>query len=304
LPRTTFDALLLEASARAGAEVREQVVVDDLIFDSHGAVAGVAVREPANGRREMLRAKIVIGADGLNSIVARKLGLAWRGVPRRIAYTAHVADVAGVRDFGELHVSRSGYVGLGPIGGGVTTVALVLPLASSRSSRAQQHEQFFAELEGFPGLKGRFDPERLTRPILVTGPFARSSRRSVAPEGGALLVGDAADFFDPFTGQGIYSALRGAELASRVVIAALERGVSFTAHTLEPYRRLRRKTFATKWILERLIGLGVGSPAVTDRVVSRLERRPDLADLMVGATGNFVPAGAVLRPRVLARLLI
>jgi len=54
---------------------------------------------------------------------------------------------------------------------------------------------------------------------MATGPFARWSRRAAAP--GAVLVGDAADFFDPFTGQGIYSALRGAELAAECLIPAL-----------------------------------------------------------------------------------
>ena len=56
-------------------------------------------------------------------------------------------------------------------------------------------------------------------------------------------------------------------------------------------------------MLERLIGLGVGWPALADRVVERLARRPALADLLVGATGNFVPARRVLAPTVLAQLL-
>ena len=120
--------------------------------------------------------------------------------------------------------------------------------------------------------------------------------------GGALLVGDAADFFDPFTGQGIYSALRGAELAADVLLPALDRSAPLTHATLAPYAAARRATFAGKWVLERLIGLGVGWPALTNRVVGRLARRPDLADLVVGATGNFVPARRVLSPGVLAQL--
>jgi len=56
-------------------------------------------------------------------------------------------------------------------------------------------------------------------------------------------------------------------------------------------------------VLERLIGLGVGWPALTDRVVGRLARRPDLADLLVGATGNFVPARRVLAPRLLTQFV-
>jgi flavin-dependent dehydrogenase len=137
--------------------------------------------------------------------------------------------------------------------------------------------------------------------VLVTGPFARWSRRTTAE--GALLVGDAADFFDPFTGQGIYAALRGAELAADTLIPALAADGPVTAEALAPYRRARRGAFLGKWTLERLIGLGVGWPALAERVIERLARRPALADLLVGATGNFVPARAALRPGVLARLI-
>jgi len=72
---------------------------------------------------------------------------------------------------------------------------------------------------------------------------------------------------------------------------------------LQGYARARRRAFAGKWLLERLIGIGVGWPALTDRVVRRLARRPDLADLLVGATGNYIPAARVLAPSFLARLL-
>ena len=307
LARATFDTILLCAAERAGAVVREGVTVEDLVFED-GAVAGVVGRS-GNGKRETARARVVVGADGLRSVVARRLGLARASLPRRIAFTAHVADVAGVDELGELHVSERGYVGLGPIGGGITTVALVVPLAALRRGREDGgpslRASFFAELERFPGLAGRFDARRLVRDVLATGPFARRSRRSVANGGGALLVGDAADFFDPFTGQGIYSALAGAELAAACLLPALARGASepIPAGKLQPYTRARRREFAGKWLFERLIGLGVGWPALTDRVVRRLARRPDLADLVVGAAGNIVPARRVLDPSVLAQLL-
>src|SRR5204862_8236110 len=161
----------------------------------------------------------------LGSIVARRLGAVHTFGPRRVAFTAHVADVRGVHELGEMHVGRPGYVGLGPIGNGVTTVALVVPL-----TEASRGERFFAELDRFPGIAGRFDARRIVRRVMATGPFARWSRRAVAAGGGALLVGDAADFFDPFTGQGIYSALRGAELAADCLVRALEREVLTEAH--------------------------------------------------------------------------
>jgi flavin-dependent dehydrogenase len=300
LPRTTFDALLLAAATRAGAVVRERMAVEDLVWN-RGAVAGFVARSPA-GHRTTHRTRVVVGADGLHSVVARRLGLIRHSPPERIAFAAHVADVRGVDGVGELHVSDRGYVGLGPVGGGITTVALVLPLRRVRASGRNYRREFFAELERFPGLAGRFDPRRLAREVLATGPFAQWARTAVVP--GALLVGDAADFFDPFTGQGIHSAMRGAELAAQALIPALatSRG-PVPLPALEPYARARRHAFRGKWLLERLIGLGVGSPALTNRVVSRLARRPELADLLVGATGNIVPAERVLTAGVLARLL-
>jgi hypothetical protein len=72
---------------------------------------------------------------------------------------------------------------------------------------------------------------------------------------------------------------------------------------LESYARARRGAFLGKWLLERLIGVGVGSAALSRRVVRRLARRPELADLLVSAAGNIVPARQVFAPRVLAQLL-
>jgi len=298
VPRTSFDAILVAAAARAGAEVRERVTVEHVVSE-RGTVAGVVGRS-GNGKRETYPSRIVVGADGLRSVVARRLGLLRHSPPHRVAFTTHVADVAGVDQIGELHVSDRGYVGLGPVGGGITTVALVLPLRVVRRSGRDYRTEFFKELDRFPGLAGRFDPRRQVREVLATGPFAQWARAAAVP--GALLVGDAADFFDPFTGQGIHTALRGAELAADCLIPGLAPGVRATT-PLQSYARARRRAFRGKWLLERLIGLGVGSPALTDRVVARLARRPDLADLVVSATGNIVPTRDVLAPSVLARML-
>ncbi|HEY6854256.1 MAG TPA: NAD(P)/FAD-dependent oxidoreductase, partial [Gemmatimonadales bacterium] len=250
LPRTVFDTILRDAAVQAGAEAREGVTVEDLVYDA-GSVGGVVVRA-GSGKRETYKARVVVGADGLNSVVARRLGVRTEHAPRRVAFTAHVADVQDVGDAGEMHVGREGYVGLGPVGGGLTTVALVLPLAAVRTPGRDPRRDFFAELERFRGLAGRFDPRRLARRVLVTGPFARWSRRTTAD--GALLVGDAADFFDPFTGQGIYAALRGAELAVDALLPALAMDGPVRDAALTPYRHARRRAFLGKWTLERLIG--------------------------------------------------
>src|SRR5207247_4341775 len=149
LPRTSFDTSLVAAAARAGAEVRQAASVEDLVWRG-GAVAGVVVRS-GSGKRATCLARVVVGADGLRSVVARRLGLVRSASPRRIAFTAHVSDVAGVDGVGELHVGEHGYVGMGPAGGGATTAALVVPLSAVREGRRGYRAGFFGGLARCPG---------------------------------------------------------------------------------------------------------------------------------------------------------
>lgn len=300
LPRRILDDRLVRAARGAGAEVRERTRVEALLYDG-GAVAGALVRGP-DGRHTPIRARLTIGADGLGSLVARRLGRRHHTAPRRVAFVAHVGGLADLGRTAEMHVSRAGYAGLNRIGADLYNVALVVPQPAAAAARGNVREFFFRMLAEFPGVRSRVDPQRLVRDVLVTGPFAaRSGRVSAA---GALLVGDAADFFDPFTGQGIYSALRGAELAADIAGGALLEPGTAAAAALAPYRALRRRAFAGRWAVERLIGYGMYFPSLFDRAVARLGRIPGMASTLIGVTGDFVPAGRVLNPRFLTRMVL
>src|SRR5256885_4381234 len=93
LPRTSFDTILLSAARRAGAHVCEATTVENLVWEK-GAVAGV-VAHSWNGQRVTCHARIVVGADGLHSVVARRLGLVRSSPPRRGAFSAHPAGGGG-----------------------------------------------------------------------------------------------------------------------------------------------------------------------------------------------------------------
>lgn len=298
LPRRIVDARLVTEAKARGITVLEGHAVEDLIV-SRGTVGGAVVRAP-DGRYLPLRARLTVGADGLRSVVARRLGFRRHGLPRRLAFVAHVADVPGLADRAEMHVGPRGYVGLNPLGGGVANVALVVPAAEAAEARNRVPAFFHDRLARFPGVGGRVRADRVVRELLVTGPFAAWSRRVVTD--GALLVGDAADFFDPFTGEGICSALRGGELAAAAAVEALAGPGPVTADRLAGYARARRAAFAGKWAVERLIGWGMAAPALFDRAVARLEAR-GWSHTLIGVTGDFIPARAVLNPRVLAGLL-
>lgn len=297
LPRRVLDAIVLDAARRAGVDVREGVMFDRLLVEG-GAVAGAVVHH--NRGPELLRAAVVVGADGLHSRVARQLGLARRGRLERLALVTHLEQMTAIGDMGEMFAGRGWYVGLAPVGGGLVNVAMVVPKHAAAGLTAGAGAFLMERLRSIPELRERTAGSRLARPVMVTGPFARRASSPVA--NGALLVGDAADFFDPFTGEGIFAALRGGRLAADAIAAALYRGAP-TRAALAPYARARRKAFLGKWVLERVVGLGATRPLLMRRFTSRLARRTDVADLWVGAAGDHVPVRALFAPRNLLALV-
>jgi flavin-dependent dehydrogenase len=300
--REILDAALLRRAREAGADVVEGVRVTDVVRDRSGTVRGVTVLS-ASGASEEMRARVVVGADGLRSVIARRLRLARTAVwPLRLALVAHYRGVAEVTAYGEMHVERDGFVGIADVGDGVTTVAAVFPQRRAREISGDRSGFLDRWLSSRPHLAGRFADAGREGPAAAIGPFASHARRAWHP--GAVLVGDAADFFDPFTGEGIYAALRGGEMVSEAVARALEGSDAALEDSFRAYELARRREFGGKWWVERLIGVGVALPLVVNRAGRALSAHKDLADLLVGVTGDFVPATEVLRLGYLARLLV
>jgi len=302
--RTVLDAILLERARDAGARVVEGVRVTDVLRDGSGRVTGVKTSSADAGN---LFADIVVGADGLRSVVGRRLGLIrssrW---PRRIALVTHYRNVRGLHRFGEMHVDRDGYLGLADVGNGLTNVAVVVPVSRAAEIATDRTEFFESWIAERPSIAELFTTAERVDPVRATGPFASAARRAWTP--GAALVGDAADFFDPFTGEGIYTALRGGELlAGHVVQSMADRrngAPSAGDAAIRAYDAARRAEFSGKWRVERLVGAAIAFPALINRAANVLSRRRDMADLLVGVVGDFVPAREVLSPRYLLRLLL
>lgn len=291
--REVLDTILLDAARCAGARVVEGVRATDLVRDPHGRVLGV--RTLGQGRAGDVRARFVVAADGLRSVLAKRLGVAHAlRVPRRLALVTHYANVGEVGEHGEMHVERDGYVGIADVGNGLTTVALVVP--AKRANEISHDRAAFLEswLRARPHLAPRFARADRVSPVVATGPFASHARQAWSP--GIALVGDAADFFDPFTGEGIYAALRGGEIVAGAMEEAIDAASPKRADAaLAAYDTARRREFRGKWIVERIIGAVVGSVPLINRAARTLSARKDLADLLVGVTGDFVPASEVVR---------
>ena len=298
--RTILDEILLDQTRRAGVRVEEEVRVTDVSRDSRGRVTGV-VTAGSNGAQHERAASLVVGADGLRSVIGRRLNLIrpsrW---PRRIALVAHYSGVAGVPDFGEMHVGRDGYCGVANVGNDLTNVAVVVPVSRAPEIAVDRTEFLESWIAERPQIAERFANATRVTPVRATGPFATSAKRAWVP--GAALVGDAAEFYDPFTGEGIYTALRGGELLAGLIAGAIPRS-SDLVPALKEYERARRAEFSGKWLVERLVGTAIAFPPLINRAATVLSRRRDMADLLVGVVGDFVPAREVLRPGYLLNLL-
>jgi len=298
MSRRMLDATLLQAARDAGVTVHEGTAVRH-VGEMTATGRAVTLRD-AEDRERTISARCVVGADGLRSVVARQTGLHRQGWLRRMAFVAHVEGVTGLGRVAEMHVGPRGYVGLNPLTPTVANVALVVPASEAAAARGDAAAWFHRRLEEFPGVQGRVDATRTVREVLVTGPFSASCRRSTAD--GLLLVGDAADFFDPFTGEGVYSALAGGEFAASALSEALQRPGPLTATHLAAYRTARRRAFLGKWIVERLIGYAMLSPRLFDRAVGRMDRR-GMADTLIGVTGDFVSPWRVINPWFLGKMI-
>jgi hypothetical protein len=88
------------------------------------------------------------------------------------------------------------------------------------------------------------------------------------------------------------------------MIPALSHPGPVNMQALRRYQRLRRRTFAGKWLMERLTRWLMYFPRIFDHTVSRLGRYDDMAHTAIGVAGGFVPLRELLRPTFIARVVL
>jgi flavin-dependent dehydrogenase len=257
--RTVLDARLVDAAREAGAEVRHNTKLADLLRSSSGRVSGVVLIDAA-GTRHLVRARMVIGADGVHSHTATLVGAE---TYRRAEHAA--ASIygywSGLADEGfEYYFDHRVSAGVFPTNDGSGCVFASLPPDRFlEHGGAANAPALFSQVltEAAPELPARL---ARARPIGGLRSFAGTPgyfRQSHGP--GWALVGDAGYFKDPSTAHGITDALRDAELLARAVVRDSPAAVAEYQATRD---QLSEALFVTtdriasfEWTLEELSAL-------------------------------------------------
>jgi 2-polyprenyl-6-methoxyphenol hydroxylase-like FAD-dependent oxidoreductase len=214
--RTVLDRLLVEAAAEAGAELREAFTVDEILA-SDGTVTGI--RGHAKGIAEVTeRARVVIGADGRHSIVAKAVRPQQYNERRShlAMYYAYWSDLP-TRGFDTTIRAerRRGWAAI-PTHDELTVVPFGWPVEEFHANRGDVEANFLATVELAPEFAERVRGATRESKFFGSAELPGYFRKPFGP--GWALLGDAAYHKNPITAMGINDAFRDAEL----LVAALD----------------------------------------------------------------------------------
>jgi len=231
LDRKIFDSALAKKAADNGAVIKTKAYVDGLIIedDEIVGVTGIHLGEPFK-----LKAKIIIGADGVESRVGR-----WAGLPTHVKLkdmeSAIQETVTGINvesHVFEFHLSRKwapgGYLWVFPKGNDSANIGLAIS-----GIYAKEGKSAYKYLQEF--LKRKY-PNGSTNTIVAGGvPVAKTVKKMVGD--GVMLVGDAAHTVNPMTGGGIIPGMRSGLLAAETAISVIKSGQKTLKNNLKNYEK-------------------------------------------------------------------
>ncbi|MBM7774794.1 flavin-dependent dehydrogenase [Actinokineospora baliensis] len=298
--RTVLDEILVNAARRAGAEVVEQFTVTDLVFGESGEVLGVRGRE-GDGEVRELRARLVIGADGTHSQVAKRVGAELYNV-RPAAGFIYYSYFSGVDDWGLHHKTgfNHRWFGSWPTNDGVTMVATICALDQLKDFRSDPETAFQAVIDDVePAMGAQFrDAARRAEPLRPMRYPDNYYRRAHGP--GWALVGDAGYHKDPITGWGITDAFLHAELLADRAHEGLA-GERAMADALEEYVKIRDEISAGVYDFTTVMA-SMELPPFFDAVLRAIGKTPHWTNKMLGLIAGGVEDHEIFSPDNLERI--
>jgi 2-polyprenyl-6-methoxyphenol hydroxylase-like FAD-dependent oxidoreductase len=301
--RTILDPLLAEAAVVAGVELREDVIVEDLLFDGEQVVGIRGRTKSHNGKGELLfeeRARLVIGADGKHSQVAKVVRAPeYHTFPARsCAYYTYWSglDLSG----GEMYALPQVTLGIWPTNNGLAMIYSGYPIQQFGRIRTDIEGAFWSSAAQVPGLTERLRAGRPADRFYGTADLPAFYRAPFGP--GWALVGDAGMTQDPLTGLGIGNAFRDAERMVRAVDAALS-GQQLYEAAMTQYQRERDKATLPAYDFTAQLAT-FEPPSIEQRTLfAALSDNQAAADQFFGVLTGSVPMNEFFSPGNLVKVM-
>ena len=231
--RMVFDNFLFESAKERSTF--QQLNVKDLIIEDNQVKGIMGLNEA--GEQEEIRAKLVLGADGGASVVAKKFGLNVNPPDHFIvAIRGYYKGVTDMSDRIEIHLVESllpGYFWIFPLPNGETNVGLGMIVSDRNKKKINLTHAMLKEIQENPLFKERFKNAETVGPIQGWNlPVASHHRKCYG--NGYMLLGDAASLIDPLSGEGIGNAMISAKIAANIAVEALNKN-DFSEKFLKKY---------------------------------------------------------------------
>jgi len=298
--RYLLDNILLNAARAAGTEVRTRVIVEELLWDDEGKrVRGIRGRTPEGGKVEE-EAKVVVGADGMRSLVAK--GVQANAYNEQAAQTcAYYTYWEGVATTGgEIYVRGNRQFGMWPTNDGLVLIFLALPRGEFDSFRSNVEGNFIKAIGLVPELEERLRAGKRADRFYGTGETGGFFRKPYGP--GWALVGDAGYHKDPITGLGMSDAFRDAELLADALHAGWS-GREGLEKALSGYEEQRNRAALPMYEFTNQIASFAPPPPEQQMMFAALARNQAQCDRFFGVLTGSVLYGEFFSPGNLIRLL-
>jgi flavin-dependent dehydrogenase len=295
--RTVLDKILVEAAVAAGAELRERFSVDDILLED-GVAVGIRGRD-ANGNSVEERARIVIGADGRNSHVARAVQPEQYQDRAKQQWSYYTYFSGLPVDGFEIFVRPDrGWAAI-PTNDDLTLVVIGWPFSEASAYKADIETNFLKTLELAPAFAERVS--KATRVEQFSGGAVAGFFRKPYGKGWAL-VGDAGYSKDPITAQGISDAFRDAEACSSAINSAFTGAASYD-DAMAAYQLARdSKVMPLYEFTTQLASLEPPSPEV-QHLVGAMQGNAKAMDAFVSITSGTLSPAEFFDPAYLGPLL-
>jgi geranylgeranyl reductase family protein len=258
------------------------LLTDTLLEDIEEIEDGLLVTIKQHGERKLIFTKMIVGAEGRGSIVAKKMA---RHTMEPAHYSAGIRayykNVSGMHEqnYIELHFLKElqpGYLWIFPLPNGTVNVGVGM-LSKSISLKKVNLKQLMLEaIKTHPTLKDRFVNATIEGPIEGWGLPLGSKKRKLSGNR-FLLTGDAGSLIDPFTGEGIGNAMVSGLVASRVIKKAIDAN-DFSIHFLKQYDDELYTKLWTELKLSHYLQILSSKPRLFNFVVNKASRSKELKE--------------------------